>query len=126
LAWQSSLEKFRNNLSKLQSIEKNLSIGSLTSAKRKKLENERLNYQKELKRNWTQHIAVVSRLATNDYWKITPTEISFNHPAISYSIRISYSFLKTKIDMEGDDGYRIWRNSLSFKGRMDDRAELSG
>lgn len=125
LAWSSSLKKLRDNLSNLQITEKTLSIGSLTSAKRKKLEIERLNYQKELKRNWTQHIAIVGRLVTNNYWKITPTEISFNHPKFSYSIRMSYSFLKTKIDMEGDDGYRIWRNSQSFKGRIDDRAKLS-
>jgi hypothetical protein len=123
--WQSSLEKFRNNLSTLQTIEKTLSIGSLASTKRKKMENERLNCQKDLKRNWTQHITIVSKLVTSNYWKVTPSEISFNHPKISYSVRISYGFLKTKIDMEGDDGFKIWRNYPSFKGRWDDGAELS-
>jgi hypothetical protein len=124
-SWKSSLEKFRNNLAKLQKIEKNLSIGSLDPENRRRLEGERSYIQKELSRNWEQHITTVSKLTTNKYWNITPSEISFSDPDVPYPpIHISYSFLKTKIDMEGDDRYRIWRNFRSYKGRLDDRTDL--
>jgi len=125
-SWQSSLIKFRNNLAKLQDIEKNLSLGSLNPLSRKRLESERSNLQKKLSRNWEQHVTTVSKLLTNEYWIVTPSEISFVDPDVLFPpVHISYSFLKTKIDMESDDRYRIWRNFRSYKGRLDDRTDLS-
>lgn len=124
-AWQSSLGKFKDGLAKLQAVEKTLSIGSLSGSKRKKLESERQNYQKELRKNWTLHLSNVSKMTANEFWNIAATEISLNHPSLQYSVRIPYSFLKTKIDMEGDDGFKIWRSYPSFKGRFDSRLESS-
>jgi hypothetical protein len=95
------------------------SIGSTTNTQRRKLEKERQVYQKSLEKYWTKHIANVSKITDNIYWNITPNELSFHHPDIHYPIRMTYGFLKTKIDMAGDGGFENWRNSSAFKGHMD-------
>jgi hypothetical protein len=121
--WRESLQKYRKSLKKLQDIEKNLSMGSLTSVARSRLENERGRFQRDLKRGWTQLIKIVSKTVANKFWNITPTEIVFSHPDYQFQIHISYSFLKIKLDMEDDKGYQVWRNKLSFKGRLDERID---
>jgi hypothetical protein len=125
-AWQASLGRFRESLLKLQAVEKNMWMGSLNTEKRQKLNTEHRHYQSDLKKNWIQHIKIVSKITSNNYWDITPTEIVFSHPDYQFSIHISYGFLKTKLDMEGDKGYQLWRDKSTFKGRMDDRFDLVG
>jgi len=114
------LEKYRNSLLKLQTVEKTLLAGSLTKETRKELEREHPICQKELKEAWIQHTANVSRMTKNNYWRITPSDIQFAHPNFRDPVRISYGFLKTKLDMDDDKGYKVWKNYSSLKGRLDE------
>lgn len=126
-SWRNDLENFHGYLSKLQSVVKAYSIGSLTDIQRESLEKERKDYQNALEKSWRRHISKMSKIVNNNYWSITETEISFslpNHPYIHYPIRISYTFLKTKINMAGDQ-FENWLNYSAFKGRMDSRSDQS-
>jgi|GEM_PF-6755990 len=117
--WRTSLVRFRDNLKKLQELEMAISIGSYTNTKREKLQKDRIDFQKRLGKSWAQHIANVSRRLANDFWDITPNEISLEHPSFHFPIRISYSFLKPKRDIEGNNEYKFWRSKPTFKGRID-------
>lgn len=123
--WQNSLKKFRDSLTKLQSVVKLYKIGSLPKIQREKLEENLSDYQVELKNNWIHHVENVRHITGNDYWNITSKEILFTDPSVYYSVRIPYSYLKPKIDMEYIDGIKNWRTHKAFKGRLDDRIDSS-
>ena len=113
--WQASLTRFREILARLQSVEEDLSG---EQNRRSSLEKERDQLKSQLKKYWTQHAKNINKLVANSFWSLTETEIIFSNPGLS--IRLTYSFLKTKLDMGQDKDYKIWRNSPSFKGRLDE------
>ena len=121
--WQKSLNRFRDGLARLQAVEENLSTGSMTKAMRSRLENERNYLESQLKKNWAKHANIISKLTANSFWTLTESEIIFSHPSYQFSIHLAYSFLKTKLDMEQDKDFKIWRKKDSFKGRLDERID---
>ena len=122
--WQESLKNFRGSLTKLQTVVRRYRRGSFPSEQRENLEVERRLGQSELENNWKQHIENVSAMVNNSYWKIDSMAISFTDPGVEYSIRVPYSFLRPKMDMEKNiRGIEGWHNTPAFKGRFDDRID---
>ena len=118
--WQVSLKRFRNSLARLQAVEKDL-LGSLTKSRRTILDKELSHLEIQLEKYWAQHTKNINKVVINSFWSLTETEIVFSHPAYQFSVHLSYSFPKIKLDIDQDKDYKIWRNKDTFKGRFDER-----
>ena len=121
-SWQASLKRFRDALTRLQSVEKELSR-SLPKNRRDILDKERSHLEGQLGKYWSQHTKNINKSIINSFWSLTETEIEFSHPSYQFSIHLSYSFPKIKLDIDQDKDYKIWRNKVSFKGRLDERID---